>query len=55
MVNSTFINKTKNHLWPQIIEHKNKPYMAEHRGPGFRQAQECDGITPNNMICIRVF
>jgi hypothetical protein len=49
--NSININKTCNHLWPQIIEHKNTTaYDVENPGIDFGQAVKGDGVTPDNEI-----
>jgi hypothetical protein len=45
--NSTNINKTNNHLSPQLTEHKKTTkYDVEHRGPALGQAHKCSGVKP---------
>ena len=46
-LNSFNINKTNNHLSPQIIEHKNiTTHGTGNAGPDFGQAKICGSVTP---------
>jgi hypothetical protein len=55
--NSTNINKTNNHLSPQIIEHKKKHKKKQNKTTaynivncGLRQLQRCSDVKPVNDI-----
>ena len=55
--NSTNINKTNNNLSSQIIEHKKKKTMTYdigNSGPDLRQALNCSGVKPVNVIYIYI-
>jgi len=47
--NSTNINKTNNHLPPQIIKHKKTTsFSVGNPGPGLVQEQKCGRVKPVN-------
>ena len=49
--NSTYINKTNNHLSPQIIGHlKDITHRVGNPGPGVGNAHKCDGVNQANEI-----
>ena len=49
--NSTYINKTNNHLSPQIIGHlKDIAHRVGNPGPGVGHAHKCGGVKQANDI-----
>ena len=50
--NSIKINKTNNHLSPELLDYKKKTrtYDVVNPGPGLGQAQKCGGVISVNGI-----
>ena len=46
------INKPKNHLWSECIEHKKKTkaYANGNPDPSLGQIRSCEGVKPFNLI-----